>query len=71
MRLSILDYVPIFEDRSAHEAFQHSVELAQRAEQLGYMRYWVAEHHQVRSVASSARNGHDVPIRTDKEDKNR
>lgn len=54
MRLSLLDYVPIFEDRSAHEAFQHSVELAQRAEQLGYMRYWVAEHHQVRSVASSA-----------------
>ena len=54
MKLSILDYVPIFEGRSAHEAFQHSVELAQRAEQLGYVRYWVAEHHQVRSVASSA-----------------
>lgn len=53
MKLSILDYVPIFEGRSAHEAFQHSVELAQRAEQLGYVRYWVAEHHQVRSVASS------------------
>ena len=35
MKLSILDYVPIFEGRSAHEAFQHSVELAQRAEQLG------------------------------------
>ncbi|MCM3282808.1 LLM class flavin-dependent oxidoreductase [Staphylococcus capitis] len=50
MKLSILDYVPIFEGRSA----QHSVELAQRAEQLGYVRYWVAEHHQVRSVASSA-----------------
>lgn len=54
MKLSILDYIPIFEGRSAHEAFQHSVELAQRAEQLGYVRYWVAEHHQVRSVASSA-----------------
>ena len=54
MKLSILDYVPISEGRSAHEAFQHSVELAQRAEQLGYVRYWVAEHHQVRSVASSA-----------------
>lgn len=54
MKLSILDYVPIFEGRSAHEAFQHSVELAQRAEQLGYVRYWVAEHHQIRSVASSA-----------------
>ena len=54
MKLSILDYVPIFEGRSAHEAFQHSVELAQRAEQLGYVRYWVAEHHQFRSVASSA-----------------
>lgn len=37
MKLSILDYVPIFEGRSAHEAFQHSVELAQRAEQFKIM----------------------------------
>lgn len=54
MKLSLLDYVPIFEGRSAQEAFNHSVELAQTAEQLGYERYWVAEHHHVPSVASSA-----------------
>ncbi|UDI77759.1 LLM class flavin-dependent oxidoreductase [Staphylococcus taiwanensis] len=54
MKLSILDYVPIFEGRSAHDAFNHSITLAQTAERLGYTRYWVAEHHHVPSVASSA-----------------
>lgn len=54
MKLSILDYVPIFEGRNAHDAFNHSITLARTAEQLGYTRYWVAEHHNVFSVASSA-----------------
>lgn len=54
MKLSILDYVPIFEGRNATQALNHTVELAQLAESLGYYRYWVAEHHQVYSVASSA-----------------
>ena len=54
MKLSILDYVPIFENRNATDALNHSIELAQLAEKLGYERYWVAEHHQVLSVASSA-----------------
>ncbi|NWK84110.1 LLM class flavin-dependent oxidoreductase [Staphylococcus sp. GSSP0090] len=54
MKLSILDYVPIFEGRSATDALNHTVDLAQLAEQLGYYRYWIAEHHQVFSVASSA-----------------
>lgn len=54
MKLSILDYVPIFEGRNAYDAFNHSITLAQTAEQLGYTRYWVAEHHNVFSVASSA-----------------
>ncbi|WP_418128918.1 LLM class flavin-dependent oxidoreductase [Staphylococcus sp. HKU1] len=54
MKLSVLDYVPIFEGRNTTEALNHSIELAQWAEQLGYHRYWVAEHHQVLSVASSA-----------------
>ncbi|PHK50178.1 LLM class flavin-dependent oxidoreductase [Staphylococcus edaphicus] len=54
MKLSILDYVPIFEGRTATQALNHTVELAKMAEQLGYQRYWVAEHHQVFSVASSA-----------------
>ncbi|AID02050.1 MULTISPECIES: LLM class flavin-dependent oxidoreductase [Staphylococcus] len=54
MKLSILDYVPIFEGRNANQAINHAVELAQLAEKLNYSRYWVAEHHQVFSVASSA-----------------
>lgn len=54
MKLSILDYVPIFQDCNATDAFNHAIELAQLAEQLNYERYWVAEHHQVYSVASSA-----------------
>ncbi|SCS73734.1 LLM class flavin-dependent oxidoreductase [Staphylococcus caeli] len=54
MKLSILDYVPIFEGRDATQALNHSIELAQLAERLNYYRYWVAEHHQVFSVASSA-----------------
>ncbi|MDG0843657.1 LLM class flavin-dependent oxidoreductase [Staphylococcus equorum] len=54
MKLSILDYVPIFEGRNATQALNHTVELAQLAESLGFYRYWVAEHHQVFSVASSA-----------------
>ena len=54
MKLSILDYVPIFQDCNETEAFNHVIELVQLAEQLNYERYWVAEHHQVYSVASSA-----------------
>ncbi|MGV3244535.1 MsnO8 family LLM class oxidoreductase [Staphylococcus sp. 11261D007BR] len=54
MRLSILDYSPIFEERTANDALQHSIELAQYAESLGFHRYWLSEHHKVNSVASSA-----------------
>ncbi len=54
MRLSILDYVPIFEGSDTTQAINHSVELAQFAESLGFYRFWVAEHHKVLSVASSA-----------------
>lgn len=54
LKLSILDYVPIFENSNAHDAFKHSITLAQTAEKLGYTRFWVAEHHNVFSVASSA-----------------
>ena len=47
MRLSLLDYVPLFEGRTPNDALKHSIKLAQHAEKLGYLRYWVAEHHQV------------------------
>ncbi|MEX3845444.1 LLM class flavin-dependent oxidoreductase [Paraburkholderia sp. BR10882] len=52
--LSILDKSPIAEGGSAHEALQFTVQLAQRAEALGYRRYWIAEHHGAPGLASSA-----------------
>lgn len=52
--LSILDYSPIDEGATAGEALQQTTRLAQMAEQLGYKRFWVAEHHQVFSVAGSS-----------------
>ncbi|MFC3210282.1 LLM class flavin-dependent oxidoreductase [Planomicrobium okeanokoites] len=52
--LSILDYSPIDEGMAAGEALQQTTRLAQMAEQLGFKRFWVAEHHQVFSVAGSS-----------------
>ncbi|MDP9006622.1 MAG: LLM class flavin-dependent oxidoreductase, partial [Actinomycetota bacterium] len=52
--LSVLDQVPIPAGSSAPEALAATVELAQAAERLGYRRYWVAEHHNTESLASSA-----------------
>ena len=39
---------------SAADALRNSLDLAQHAERLGYQRYWVAEHHNMDGVASSA-----------------
>ncbi len=51
---SVLDLAPITEGNTAATSFKNSLDLAQRAEQLGYNRYWLAEHHNMDSVASSA-----------------
>ncbi|WP_062214035.1 LLM class flavin-dependent oxidoreductase [Streptomyces sp. NBRC 109706] len=51
--LSILDLVPISSGSTAGQALRNSVDLAQHAEELGYHRYWLAEHHLVPGVASS------------------
>jgi luciferase family oxidoreductase group 1 len=53
-RLSILDLAPIGRGQTAHDSFAASVALAQRAEELGYLRVWYAEHHNMPSIASSA-----------------
>ena len=45
LKLSILDQSPINDAKSATEAFQHTIELAQKAEAWGYYRFWVTEHH--------------------------
>lgn len=52
--LSVLDLAPIAQDQTAAEAFATTVALAQHVEQLGYRRFWLAEHHNITGVASSA-----------------
>lgn len=52
--LSILDKSPIAQGASAHDALRFTIALAQRAEALGYRRYWIAEHHGAPGLASSA-----------------
>ena len=47
MKLSILDPVQIPNGKTSAEAVQGSLALAQRAEELGYHRYWLVEHHNV------------------------
>src|SRR6187549_3137212 len=53
--VSVLDLANIIQgDQSAGDAFKRSLTFAQHAEQLGYKRYWFAEHHNMESVASAA-----------------
>ncbi|MEC8009344.1 MAG: LLM class flavin-dependent oxidoreductase [Pseudomonadota bacterium] len=53
-KLSVLDLVPIGEGFTIGEAISHSVELAKAVEQAGYHRFWVAEHHNFKDIASAA-----------------
>ncbi len=52
--LSILDLAPVSEGSTPASALRNTLDLAQRAEELGYLRYWVAEHHFAPGVASSS-----------------
>lgn len=54
MRLSVLDLSPISNGVTAGASLWRSVDLAEHAEACGYARYWLAEHHNAASVASSA-----------------
>jgi luciferase family oxidoreductase group 1 len=45
MKISVLDQSPISEGSSGADALRNTVDLARLADQLGYARYWVAEHH--------------------------
>ena len=51
---SILDLCPIVEGSDAAQALRNTLDLARHAEGWGYHRYWVAEHHNMDGVASSA-----------------
>src|SRR6476659_42445 len=52
--LSVLDLATYPQGQGVKYAFETSRELAQAAERWGYRRYWVAEHHNLEGVASSA-----------------
>lgn len=54
MRYSLLDLAPIPEGSDAAQAMRNSVALARAADALGYHRYWLAEHHNMPGIASSA-----------------
>ncbi len=51
---SVLDLALIREGHDASDAFQRSADLAQYAEKWGYQRFWLAEHHNMAHVGSSA-----------------
>jgi alkanesulfonate monooxygenase SsuD/methylene tetrahydromethanopterin reductase-like flavin-dependent oxidoreductase (luciferase family) len=51
---SVLDLAPIAAGTTAAEAFHRSLELAQQSERLGYRRFWLAEHHNMPGIGSSA-----------------
>ena len=53
-RLSMLDLVPVREGGTVREALDIAVQTAQKAEELGFVRYWLAEHHNMPGIASSA-----------------
>ncbi|HEX5595563.1 MAG TPA: LLM class flavin-dependent oxidoreductase [Micromonosporaceae bacterium] len=52
--LSVLDLAPVAAGASVTEALSHTTELARRVEAFGYHRFWVAEHHNMPAIASSA-----------------
>lgn len=51
---SVLDLSPIVQGGTAADALRNSLDLARHAERLGYLRYWLAEHHNMPGIASAA-----------------
>jgi len=51
---SVLDLSPILEGGTPAESFRNTLDLARHAERLGYHRYWLAEHHNMPGIGSSA-----------------
>ncbi|WP_309647382.1 LLM class flavin-dependent oxidoreductase [Nocardioides sp.] len=51
--LSVLDLVPVRSDQSTSDALGAMLDLARAADELGYRRFWVAEHHNMAAIAST------------------
>lgn len=54
VRFSILDLAPVRLGGTIEDAFRNTLDLAKHAEQLGFTRFWLAEHHNMPGIASSA-----------------
>ncbi|MGG3640210.1 LLM class flavin-dependent oxidoreductase [Bacillus gobiensis] len=54
IKFSVLDLSPIIDGGSPSQSLQNTLDLAQHAEKWGYNRYWLAEHHNMPMIASSA-----------------
>ena len=54
MKLSLIDLSTLEPNRTRHDALRNSIEAAQLAEQFGFHRVWVAEHHGTQSIAGRA-----------------
>src|SRR5699024_7757134 len=54
MKLSILDQSPISTGKTSRNALNASVDLARLGDELGYTRYWIAEHHDVSGLACTS-----------------
>lgn len=52
--LSVLDLVPVAAGKTPADAFMNTLDLARHVERLGYRRYWLAEHHNMPGIASTA-----------------
>ena len=62
--LSVLDVSPVSSGSNGAQALRNTLELARLADRLGYERYWLAEHHNLPTIASSAPEimiGHVAP----------
>lgn len=54
VKFSTLDLVPVRADGNAGQSLRNSLDLARHVEKFGYTRFWVAEHHNMDGIASSA-----------------
>ncbi|NIK11958.1 LLM class flavin-dependent oxidoreductase [Alkalibacillus almallahensis] len=54
LKLSVLDQSPLLHNHTSQEALQQTLTLAQHADELGYTRFWMSEHHSTTSLAGSA-----------------
>lgn len=53
-KFSLLELAPVREGSTVTDTLRHSLAYAQRADQLGFERFWLAEHHNMEGIASSA-----------------